>query len=294
MRCAAPERLVPPVDLLHEFGGDGPLLHLAHANAYPPETYAELATRLTARYRVVGLPARPLWSTALRRQGVTWYTASDDLIAGLDRLGYRDLLGVGHSLGAVATLLGAIRRPDLFRAVVLIDPVLLPPPWLVVLEVMRALRVVDHLPVIRDGLRRRRIWPDRATCLSYFREKSQFARWSDEALRIFVQTGVRERPDGQVELRYSPDWEAHFYRGFPTDIWRYPARLRQPVLFVRGAQTDTFVAEAQQVMERLLPRAEYRVIPDAGHLVPFERPDETAAAVLGFLDRLDYHASPVS
>ncbi|MFC2031070.1 hypothetical protein ACFLWA_10115 [Chloroflexota bacterium] len=48
------------LELLHDFGGSGPTLHLAHANGFPPGTYGPLAETLTGGYRVVALPSRPL------------------------------------------------------------------------------------------------------------------------------------------------------------------------------------------------------------------------------------------
>ena len=37
-----------PIDLLHDFGGQGPLIHLAHANGFPPGTYTPFAQALAA------------------------------------------------------------------------------------------------------------------------------------------------------------------------------------------------------------------------------------------------------
>ena len=117
-------------DLLRDFGGEGPHLHLAHANGFPPGTYEPLAEALTDLYHVFGMPARPLWPSSQPENAPDWHPLADDLIAGLDHLGMQGIVGVGHSLGGVLTMWASIARPDLFRAVVLIDPVILPPPVL--------------------------------------------------------------------------------------------------------------------------------------------------------------------
>src|SRR3990172_7811106 len=108
-----------------DFGGSGPLLHFAHANGYPPRTYTPLIETLTPRYHLIAMRARPLWPGSSPDEIRSWWPFVDDLLQFLDGRGEKNLIGVGHSLGAVTTLAAALRRPDLFRAVILLDPVLL-------------------------------------------------------------------------------------------------------------------------------------------------------------------------
>jgi len=68
-----------------------------------------------------------------------------------------------------------------------------------------------------------------------------------------------------------------------VDIWRDVPRLRVPCLVVRGEHSETFVPGALARVARLLPAARVVTIPGAGHLLPMERPQETATAILDFL-----------
>jgi pimeloyl-ACP methyl ester carboxylesterase len=273
-----------PAELLHDFGGNGPLLHLAHANGFPPGTYRPLVETIADRYHVVGLPARPLWPDSRPDSAPSWHPLADDLIEGLDGLGLCGILAVGHSIGGVLTMWAAIRRPDLFRAIVLIDPVILPPAWLWVLRLLRRVGLGQRHRLVRQALRRRRTWPSRRACYDHYRSKPFFAAWPDASLRAYVEAGTRERPGGGAELVYPPEWEARIFATTPTDAWRTVRQLRTPALVIRGEQTQTFRPECQARMARLLPRARFAVIPGAGHLVPMERPAETGAAIRGFLD----------
>ncbi len=181
------------------------------------------------------------------------------------------------------TLWAAVDRPDLFRAVVLIDPVILPPLWLLLARVMRGFGLTPRPALVRGALYRRRTWPDRQSCYEYFRTKPFFAAWPEESLWAYVEAGTRQRPDGGVELVYPPEWEARIFSTIPTDVWRAIPRLRAPTLVVRGEHSRTFFPQAQRRMERLLPHARFVVIPDAGHMVPMERPAEGGAAIREFL-----------
>lgn len=270
-------------DLLCDFGGQGPVIHLAHANGFPPGAYRPLAETLVGDYHVIGLATRPLWPGSRPDQAPSWRPLADDLIAALDDLGLQGILGVGHSLGGVLTMWAAIRRPDLFRAVVLIDPVILPPAWLWVARTMRVIGLGRRLPLVQGALRRRRIWPSRSDCYAHYRDKALFARWPDASLWAYVEAGTRPRADGQVELVYPPAWEAHIFATVPTNVWRDVPRLTVPALVIRGAHSDTFRAASQARMARLLPQARFLVIPGAGHLVPMERPQEVGATIRDFL-----------
>lgn len=293
-----PTQPTPPYD----FGGDGPVVHLAHANGFPPGAYRPLAKALAynpstsseqrpsagsgQRYHVIGLPSRPLWPGSRPERLSNWRSLTDDLIQGLDDLGLRSIVGVGHSMGGVFTLEAAVRRPDLFRAVALIDPVILPQTWLWMVRLFRLLRLERRLPLVRGALRRRRVWPNRQICYEQYRGKPFFATWPDGSLRAYVEAGMRQRADGQVELVYPPEWEARIFATTPSDVWRIVPRLRVPALIVRGERSDTFRPASLARVERLLPQARFVVIPNSGHLAPMERPSETGAAINNFLDAL--------
>jgi pimeloyl-ACP methyl ester carboxylesterase len=203
----------------------------------------------------------------------------------LEALETNGVIGVGHSLGGVTTLLAAVRRPDLFQAVVLLDPVLLPPCWLALMRWVRRLRLPWHPPMVERALRRRRVWPNREAAYEYFKEKPLFASWHDAALRAYVESGTRSRADGQVELVYPPEWEAYLFDSVPTDVWRIVSRMNPglPVLILRGERSTTLRPKTLAHAARLLPHARFALVPEAGHMFPLERPAETAAHIRAFL-----------
>jgi pimeloyl-ACP methyl ester carboxylesterase len=274
------------LDLLHDFGGHGPTIHLAHANGFAPGAYRLLAEALQPGNHVIALPARPLWPDSQPNTIPTWHPLADDLIEGLDELGLSGIAGVGHSLGGVLTLWAAIQRPDLFQAAVLIDPVILPPLWLWVLQVLRALGLWQRQPLVQGALQRRRSWPSRQACFEQYRRKSLFAKWTDRALWDYVESGTRPRDGNHVELVYPPEWEAHIFATAPADIWRDVPKLHVPTLVIRGEHSKTFRPAALARMARLVPQARIVTIPNAGHLLPMEHPAETGAAIRAFLEDL--------
>ncbi len=274
------------LDLLQDFGGDGPLVHLAHANGFPPGSYRPLAQELADCCHVVALRSRPLWPGSRPQSAPTWQPMVDDLVEGLEGLGLKGIVGVGHSLGGVLTMWAAIRRPALFRAVVLVEPVLLPPSWLWWLRLMRLLGLSRRQPLVQSALHRHRTWPSRQACFDHYRAKPLFARWSDEALWAYVEAGTRPRPEGGVELVYPPEWEAQVFATSPTGVWRDVPNLRAPTLLIRGERSETFRPTALARAARLIPHAQVAVIANAGHLAPMECPAETARLIAEFVTGL--------
>src|SRR5262245_22227216 len=110
---------------LYEFGGkpDAPVMHLAVANGFPPQTYIPLFQPFTERYRVVSLPPRALWSGQHDPSETgSWRALADDLLAGMETHKLNNVIAVGHSFGGVASALAAIKQPQRFRALILLDP----------------------------------------------------------------------------------------------------------------------------------------------------------------------------
>jgi pimeloyl-ACP methyl ester carboxylesterase len=110
-----------------EFGGTGSgTIHLAHANGFPTASYRQLAAHLSPDFKVIGMNARPMWPGSHPSDLKSWQLAAVDIIRFLEWRGTGPVIGMGHSFGGICTLLAANMRPDLFTAVVLIEPVVLP------------------------------------------------------------------------------------------------------------------------------------------------------------------------
>lgn len=259
----------------------GPVLHFAHPNAYPPACFRQFLTPLSAHYQVLAVHHRPLWPNSQPSELVSWKQIADDLLCFFDQQNLTNVIGVGHSLGAVATLYAAQQRPQLFRALVLIEPIFLPP---AILEALAATpELIENLPLLQTTRGRRQEWPNRQAAFDHFRAKSAFRRWSDEALWDFIHYGLREDEETGVRLAFSREWEAAFYSRPPLDVWQVIPQITHPTLALRGDDSDSLFPEAWALWQTLQPNATFVEFADAGHMVTMERPQEVAEATLKFL-----------
>lgn len=259
------------------------LLYFTHANGYPPGAYTPLLDHLRQHYPVHAPPARPLWPNSTPAEAPDWSTLTQDIITQVEALN-PPVFGVGHSLGAVNTLSAALHRPELFRALVLLDPVIFVRPFLWLWAGIKAVGLGHRLhPLIPGALRRRRVFPSTQEMFTRYRKAPVFQRLDDTALRAYVQALAAPTPDGQVHLTYSPEWEAHIYHSGPPNLWARLPQLRLPLLVIYGAHSDTFSTRALAGLRRAVPQVQAVRIAEAGHLVPLEKPAEVAAHILAFL-----------
>lgn len=273
-----------------DFGGHGPVLHFSHPNAYTPRCFRRFLMPFTAHYHVMAAHHRALWYLSPGAPDVApadafddWNLIADDLLRFLDQQRLEGIIGVGHSLGAVATMKAALREPQRFRALVLIEPVFLPP---AVLDAARAHpQAAAERPFVLAARRRRDRWPDRQAAFDRYREKRVFANFPDETLWDYVNEGLHDdATTGEVVLSFPRAWEAAFYAHPPLDVWDEIPRLSLPTLAVRGAASDTLFPDAWALWQTLQPSAAFLEMSDAGHMLTLEAPDGAAAVVLHWLE----------
>ena len=272
-------------DVWHDWGGAGPTVHFAHANGFPPGTYRKLAEALAENHHVVSMAARPLWSPDPATELQNWSELADDLKAELARRGLRGILGVGHSLGGVASLLAAADDPGLFRAVVAVDPLVLTGRVSTFWGLMKGVGLGSRLGLVRGARSRRGQWPDRETVLSSYRRKRIFKFWDPEVLDDYIDCGTVVMPEGTLGLRYPKAWEARIFEIAPHNLWPRLRRLQVPTLFIQGETSDTFRDAAVRRVAREVPMAEVAVVRNSTHFVPMERPQELGDVILEFFER---------
>jgi pimeloyl-ACP methyl ester carboxylesterase len=272
---------------LQDWGGDGPLALLHHANGFCAGMWVPFARALRTRYRVVAMDARGAgdsppppghpdpsaysWREMVKdARGVAETLLSE---TGASRLG----LGLGHSFGGTLLLSAEAQRPGLFERLLALDPVIPSvghsnpeaPPSAGLLMAERARR-------------RRSEWPSRAAAREHFASRDFFKVWDAEALDLYCAEGLREREDGGVELKCSPEAEAAIFShsgGF--DVFQTLSGLSARALLVWARQGNFPRAVFEQLVATMKNGRLEEV--DAGHLIPMEAPKSVLEVLERFL-----------
>ena len=269
-----------------DFDGTGKELVFLHANGYPPDCYSPLLSRLAESYHVTAMAQRPLWPDSRPEEIEDWRPLTDDFLRYLDAHHSTPIVCVGHSMGGTALLRAALQEQERFKAIVLLDPVLLPPPYIAYWNVVRKLKIGErHHPFLKAARQRRQQFDDLERLYQSYRRKSVFRYFDGEALRAYVNGIACQADDGVYQLCYSSEWEIHIYRTSlwrDMDIWRGLPNLELPTLIVRGAETDTFWERTGKLVQRKQPKVRIEALEKSTHLVALEQPKEVSKLTLSF------------
>ena len=272
----------PPDGAWTDMGGDGPPLVLTHANGFPPETYRTILEALMPFFRVATFSQRPLWSMQAPLELSTWRPMADDLGMAVRERAEGPVIAVGHSLGGVLCALAAARNPELFSALVLLDPVIFTGVHAFSWGWVKRLGLGRRFPLVEGAARRRDTWPDRSAVRASWIGKSVFKRWDPRVLEDYLDAGVIDGPGGSVILRYPKEWEARLFEICPHDEWANLRKVRVPTLVVRGENSDTLMRDAAHRMAREMPDGRFVELAGTSHFLPMEKPDEVARLVIDF------------
>lgn len=261
-----------------------PVLHFFHANSYCSGMYLPFLKPLLSDYEIFALEipghGRSNWDGLIQ----SWEDLADYFIQYLDSLDCaKPVVGMGHSIGGVVSMIAAVRRPDLFSKLVLLDPVLLPARILAIIRFANLVGYRYKTPLISGATRRRRHFPSREAARQHYAGKRTFKHWQPEVFDAYVACGFRNARDGGVELSCSPELEISIYRSIPTNVWQYVRKIQTPTLILGGDRTDTLLPQAIKRLEKFQHRIKTRVVPGS-HLFPFEYPNEAMVAIKEFLE----------
>lgn len=271
------------MNVLEDFGGTGPLLHFAHANAYPVKTYSSFLKLFTDQFTVVGLNQRPMWEDSSPGTFEDWTVLAEDLIQHLRQNQFENVIGVGHSMGANATLMAAQIEPSLFSKIVLIDPVILPEQIYQLLENASFEEKRKMNPLLEKAMKRRNEWLSQEDAIQYFESKTFFQRFSDTAKEDFITHGLRQQSNGSLTLAYSREWEARVY-GTGNSPWSYLRQIQHPCLIIRAEHSDVMRTEDEwSDIKSQTGMSTCIQLDGAGHLIPQESPIELHNKMTEFL-----------
>jgi len=256
----------------HDFGGDGLSVLLLHGLAGHADEWAQTASWLTARCRVVALDARGHGRSERFPGDVSRDAQVSDAAFVVEQLSLQPVVVVGQSIGGLTALSLAARRPELVRGVVLVDA---SPP-------SGGEGVEEAVNATAGALRE---WPasfdSRSEAEAFFAERFGAGLAAEAWASGLDLVGNRWQPRFDVEVMAQTLREA-----IAVPSWEEWDSIMCPALVVRAGNGMVEPETAKEMTERL-PMAQLVEIDDAGHDLHLDRPDEWRGALTCFLDSID-------
>lgn len=250
-------------------------IQFAHANGFPASVYQELFDHLEGveinYIEAMGHADYPLDGD------VTNFT--HECIADIEKNGKYPVVGIGHSSGGVVIALAALIRPELFRQIILLEPMLLSSYKRAFVQMAHAVGFYDMMGLEKRARQRKYQFSSRAEALEYFGNKRLFKDFTPKSLANYVEHGLIQTESG-FELKFSRDIEAdifkYFYNGFPKGLKQLSGHM------IYGKESNLFTAHDVKWWKRNMKKFNFHEM-DAGHLFPMEKPKETANLIKGIL-----------
>lgn len=249
-----------------------PIIHFAHANGFPAKTYSKLFACLADDYEVNYLTRHahnPLFPVT---DG--WERLRDELRAELEKRYTEQIIGIGHSLGGVLHFLVAVEKPELYRAIVLLDAPIISRLSSGGIRLLKVFNLMDRFTPSQQTRFRRNLWQSKAEVEEHFKQK--FSAFDADVLRDYAEYGTVATPRG-FELFFKPSIEAKIYRTLPHNLPRFRGKLTVPAAYIGGSESREARLARLSFMKKHLP-FEFQFLPGS-HLFPLENPKETARVV---------------
>ncbi len=281
------ERTVYANDLAfaaYEWPGDAgvaaPPVIFFHATSFHSRCWDQVIARLPGRH-CFAVDARGHGRTAKPPLPYHWRQFGADAAAVSQALGLRGAIAVGHSMGGHAIARAAALAPDLFAALVLVDPVIFSPD---------AYQFTVPTPARHFTEARRNHWRSPHEMFVRFQDRPPFNTWRVEVLRDYCEYGLLPAPHGHgYVLACPPEIEAYVYKSSRLvenrDIYDAIAQVNVPVRVLRcglgltSSVEDLAASPTAPDLASHFARGEDVLLPDLSHFIPMEAPQVVADAV---------------
>ncbi len=258
-----------------------PMLHFLHGNGFCGGVYWPLLGRLLPDYGLFchDIEGHGASDAPQRYSGTAQIIRRVPEIIAEQGLEQPQLVGMGHSFGAAVTLAVAAQRPQLFKLLVLLDPILLPPATWAMSWLSSAL---GRNPMAVATRRRRDRWASRDECYSRLHDRGIYRCWRDDGFDCFIEHATRD-DDGERILCCPREQEASIFEN-PVYPWRFLHRIQCPVLLIHGRDSYGFMRKSVALAGARIAQLETHEVA-GGHCFMQEAPESVEPLIRQFLAR---------
>lgn len=251
---------------------------LAHATGFHGRCFDPVVHHLGDTMHCMSLDFRGYGDATLPNDwSVRWAAYGDDaLVATRFAARHAPVVAAGHSMGAAALVMAALREPHRFAALILYEPIIFPAEY----------RLHDGPNPLAEGARRRRTsFPSRDDALANYSAKPPLNVFHPDALRAYVEFGFRDDDHGGVTLKCLPEHEARTYEaGAIHETWEQLGNLSMPVWMVSGEASTIPPASlvrpiAAEIARSSSTRCTLVEWSDLGHFGPLQDPARFAVLI---------------
>jgi len=253
-----------------DYGGSGTPLLLCHCTGTLGRIWDPVVARLGDQFRVLAPDTRGQGDSEAPsdRHDYRWDYSGKDLLAVAKHFSLPPGVGAaGHSAGGAHLGYAALESPDCFGRIMLLDAV-----------------VADRQffqgsnPLAEKVRRRKNTFESKDAARERLCSKAPMSYWHPMAQAAYLSHAFEDAPDGSCTLKCPGTREAWYYElGGASDLFERLGEITVPTALVTGEKSYGHAwVEAQQAR---LANTHMDIVSGAGHFIPQEKPEETAALI---------------
>ena len=255
--------------------------HFYGGNGFALGVYEPLLNDLAQHLNITALTMRGEWDDKPTADKMTREEDADVLIEFLQKTQDKPIIGIGHSQGATATTIAAAKRPDLFSALYLLEPVTFTNQQGKLYSLVPRMVKMTREP-FKSTQVKQADWDSVDAYYQFLRRHKAYKRITDEHLLTYAKNSLEAGEQGKLTLRFSPKQELANYFGTPLimkPLQQLIADNKVPVQLIIGKPSMFISQQVRQMWDKFVPNEQMTVLNDYGHLLPLEAPELCAKLI---------------
>jgi len=260
------------------------LIHFLPGNSFTPCTYQKILDNLSNNFLIKVSILRALWDQEAPPNFKNWDIFLNDYIESIKN--EKNIIGIGHSIGGNILLKAAIKQPEKFDKIVLLDPTFFPPATIYAWKLISLFKAQSYfLSYIKYAENKKMHYNSIEEMFKSYRRYKIFSKFSDDDLLLLVKSLTIEK-DGRIHLIFDSKWDAQIYRaGLLSDmfIWDNIDKLKTKAFIIRAEHSDAFYKKTAKMISRKNSNIEIKTIKNSDHLFPINNTESTISLIQKFL-----------
>lgn len=255
--------------------------HFYGGNGFALGVYEPLLNDLAQHLNITALTMRGEWDDKPTADKMTREEDADVLIEFLQKTQDKPIIGIGHSQGATATTMAAAKRPDLFSALYLLEPVTFTNQQGKLYSLVPRVVKMTQEP-FKSTQVKQADWHSVDAYYQFLRRHKAYKRITDEHLLTYATNSLEAGEQAELTLRFSPKQELANYFGTPLimkPLQQLIADNKVPVQLIIGKPSMFISQQVRQMWDKFVPKEQMTVLNDYGHLLPLEAPELCAKLI---------------
>lgn len=255
--------------------------HFYGGNGFALGVYEPLLNDLAQHLNITALTMRGEWYDKPTADKMTREEDADVLIEFLQKTQDKPIIGIGHSQGATATTMAAAKRPDLFSALYLLEPVTFTNQQGKLYSLVPRVVKMTREPFKSTQVKQAN-WHSVDAYYQFLRRHKAYKRITDEHLLTYAKNSLEAGQSAELTLRFSPKQELANYFGTPLimkPLQQLIADNKVPVQLIIGKPSMFISQQVRQMWDTFVPKEQMTVLNDYGHLLPLEAPELCAKLI---------------